>query len=103
MPRRITASSASDSVTGTGALLTCLTGFKPMEVTIYNRTGLGVGYWCAGMLDDEALIFDDTGAGTADASFATSGGITPTFNGFTIGTNAALNTTSDALYWVAYK
>lgn len=94
---------SSDTVTGTGSAISIFCGFRPVRVTIYNRTKNAQGFWTEAMPVASAQLIIDSGAGTTDVSFVTSAGITPVFNGFTIGTNASLNSASDVIYWIAEK
>lgn len=87
--------------TGTGAAISITTGFKPISITIHNRTQLSKAYWNAAMAADAAFLAVDSGVGTTDFSFITTGGITAGSNGFSIGTNASINTASDEIYWEA--
>lgn len=94
---------ATGQLAGTGSAITVIAGFKPLSIKIYNRTQNAQGMWNATMPDASAQLVVDSGSGTTDLSFVTSAGITPSFNGFTIGTNASLNTASDVIYWEAFK
>lgn len=44
-----------------------------------------------------------TGTATIDSSFISTGGITPFFNGFSIGTDTDINVNAEDIYWVAIK
>lgn len=104
MPKRLGNTCSTDTVTATGAAMSINCGFRPTSVEIINRTQLVVAKWYASMTDAHAYVaIDDTGAGTGDSAWLTANGITPTFNGFIIGTAAQLNTTSDELHWVAHR
>lgn len=94
---------AVGQVAGTGSAISIVCGFKPLSIRIFNRTQNAQGFWTASMPDASAQLTVDSGSGTTDVSFITSAGITPTFNGFSIGTNASLNTSSDVIYWEASK
>lgn len=94
---------ATGTVTGTGSAISISTGFRPKEIRIYNRTQKATGIWNDAMADASALLTIDSGVGTTDLSFVTSAGLTPSPLGFTIGTNAALNTASDVIYYTAIK
>lgn len=78
-------------------------GFKPTIVKVYNRTTNVQAVWNRVMPDASLQKVVDSGSGTTDVSFVTSNGITPTFNGFTIGTDSSVNNASDVIYWEAYK
>lgn len=41
--------------------------------------------------------------GAADQAFIASGGVTPLYNGFTIGTDADINVNAEVINWVAFK
>lgn len=94
---------STGEVVGTGSAFDVRAGFKPRSVKIHNRTRNAKGDWTAVMPDASAQLIVDSGAGTTDISFITSNGITPVFNGFTLGSNANLNTASDVIYWEAWK
>ena len=67
-------------------------GFKPIAVKLWLEDG-AEGFWTKGMADDAA--FKRITAGTG--SFVTSGGITPTLDGFTLGTDAQLNPSTETV------
>ncbi len=88
---------------GTGAAMLIQLDYKPIRIEINNRTRNVIGAWTAAMPDASAQLLVDSGAGTSDVSFITTNGITPGSNGFTLGSNASLNTASDVIYWTAYR
>ena len=91
-------------VKGTGALLNVYkekVGGMPRSVKLFNVTRNTQGYWNDTMADDSAQITVDSGAGTTDISLITSGGIIPLASGFSIGTNASLNTSGDTIHYEA--
>ena len=101
--KKLSANVASGEVVGTGSAFNVICGFKPKHIRIMNRTDNSHSEWNDAMPDASAQLTIDSGAGSTDVSFITSNGITPLYNGFTIGTNAALNTASDVVYWTAWK
>jgi len=88
--------------TGTGAALNVDTvGFKPGKVELLNRTGLVSAHWTTEMGDGAA--FKNINHDTAQNAFVTTGGITARASGFSVGTDADLNTAAELVYWVAYE
>jgi actin-like ATPase involved in cell morphogenesis len=87
---------------GTGALISINCGFQPVYVRLINETQAAVAEHVAGMAADRAVAVDDSGAGASDVEVKSSNGITLTPQGFTIGTDADLNTASDVIYVVAW-
>lgn len=84
-------------VIGTGALLEVKgdkCGFKPSSVRIVNVTDGSVHVWQDTMPD--GYVWEDKG-GTQN--YRTSGGIIPLADGFSIGTQANLNTALDVLHF----
>ncbi len=94
---------STGEVVGTGAAIRVSLGFKPIRIEINNRTGNVIGSWSAVMPADSAQLIVDSGAGTTDISFITTNGITAGKDGFTIGSNASLNTAANVIYWTAYR
>jgi hypothetical protein len=94
---------AEGQVAGTGSALNVYCGFKPRGVRLINRTQLSTVDWVKSMGDANAVYIKDTGAGTSDTFSITSLGITPLFNGFTIGATANFNTASDAIHYMAWR
>ena len=81
---------------GTGALVTIATpGFRPKKVTLINAGDPGIAHHIDGMDDDSCYLDDGTPA------LVTSDTITLTDDGFTVGTNAALNTSGEQVFWIA--
>lgn len=94
---------ASGELEGTGVAITVALDFKPQRVEIHNRTTNSVGIWYNPMPSDSAQIIVDSGAGTTDISFVTSNAIIAGNSGFILGTNASLNTSTNVIYWVAFR
>lgn len=88
-------------LTGTGAAIQVECGFKPELVLVLNETQLSLAFHVSGMADGRALAVDDSGAGATDVELKTSGGVTLQGQGFTLGTDADLNTASDVIWAVA--
>ena len=88
--------------TGTGSALNVTTvGFRPKKVELLNATGLVTAFWTDSMADASAhkIINHDT----AQNVVITSAGITPLANGFTVGTDADLNTAAETVHWIAHE
>jgi hypothetical protein len=84
--------------TGTGALITVgVLGCRPGTVKLFNRGGLAKAEWNDAMPD--ASMMKQVTDGTI--SFPTSGGVTPTSAGFTVGTDADMNVSGELVYWEA--
>lgn len=85
------------SVNSTNAVINVRTlGYKPSAVWL--RTGGDEGYWQKDMADDS--MHKRLAAGTG--SLATSNGITPLSDGFSIGADAAVNpAVEETIYWYA--
>ncbi len=81
---------------GTGSLITVNVGYRPKSVQLVNAGDPGHALHIDTMPDDSCFI-DDGGA----PAYVTSAAITLTDNGFTVGTNAALNTSGEQVFWVA--
>lgn len=89
---------ASGSVLGTGAALEVVAdkiGFRPKVVRITNLTQLATAVWYEGMADASAFLAVTVGT----KSLITSAGITQRATGFSIGTNANLNTAGDIIHY----
>ena len=82
---------------GTAAAFSITTGFKPRYVCVENVTAGEKIEWFEGMTDDYAL--KTIAAGTR--TLATSLGITPLANGFTVGLDTLVNVTSEQISWIA--
>jgi hypothetical protein len=100
---KASANIATGEVAGTGSAFNIICGFKPKHLCILNRTRNVRATWNDVMPDASAQLVVDSGVGTTDLSFITTNGITPLFNGFTLGSNASMNTASDVIYWTAFK
>jgi hypothetical protein len=89
---------AYGKVDSTGAAISVTTGFKPSVVLLYNVGGLVNAEWFDGMGDGKAL--KQVTAGTI--SFISSGGITLSENGFSIGTDSDINPAGgEDIYYLA--
>jgi hypothetical protein len=85
------------SFTSDGALISVESvGFRPKRVTFVNESNAAIGEWQDSMDDDSVR----TSEGGTDA-FATSGGVIPLDNGFSLGVNAVLNTATEVIHWTA--
>jgi hypothetical protein len=87
------------TIVGTGAAITVSgdkVGFRPTYVRLINVTDGSSAEHVEGMAD--ASMAKQKGATT---SFVTSGGITLTSTGFTLGTDTDLNAASDVIHYVA--
>ena len=87
--------------TGTGAVLkvTSRIGFKPRKIELPNISAdPAFGVWYEGMPDDSVI---KQKAGTT--TNATTNGITPEDDGFTIGTDADLNVDGEQVAYTAYR
>ena len=81
----------------TGAALDLFgVGFTPKLILFFNLTTGATAEWSDSMEDDSVVTHD---SGT-DA-VATSGGVTPDDAGFSIGTNAVINTADDRVHYTA--
>lgn len=88
------------SYVGTGSAFNITTlGFRPRSVKLWNLTGLTTAVWFAGMPD--ASAFKQVNHDTAQNVYVTSNGITPLSNGFTVGTDADINTDAETVYFEA--
>ena len=84
---------------GTGAALSIKTvGFRPRKVEIYNVTDPTSMVWINTMPDAAGYKDNDVGVWVASST-----GITPLANGFTIGADTDLNVDGQIFYWVAYE
>lgn len=90
------------SYVGTGSALNVRTvGFRPRVVEFLNPTGLTVCKWMNQMPDASVMkVFNHD---TVQVAYATSNGITPLSDGFTVGTDADLNTADETVHFVAYE
>ena len=80
-------------------------GFVPKKVAIINATNPSQHIWQYGMGDGYCLQVASDGTQTVVTSAGISeyDGVTSAAAGFTIGTNAVLNTNNDVLYFTAYR
>lgn len=95
----------SGVVMGTGALITVnkeKCGFKPRMVKLINKTGLCSAEWLDTMANDSMQKSADSGAGAVDNVDVTSNGIIPLASGFSIGTDADLNVSGEAIHYEAW-
>lgn len=86
-------------VKGTGALLNVYkekVGARPYSVKLFNVTQNSHATWTDKMADDSCQLDK-----TAGVSLVTSGGIIPLASGFSIGTNADINTSGDTIHFEA--
>lgn len=80
-------------------------GFVPSALFIMNYTNPSIHMWTKGMTD----AYDHQVATNGTQSIVTSNGISDYVGdathapGFTIGTDSVLNTSSDVLYYVAFR
>lgn len=87
------------AINSSGSAIEVVCGFKPRSVKLFLSDGAS-GFWNDQMADASAYKRIIAGTG----SFVTSGGITPTTNGFTLGTDANLNpSTSKVVYFEALQ
>ena len=100
---KLSRDSAVGIIDGTGADISIVCGFKPLHVRILNVDGNAIGEWSALMPDAYIHKIVDSGAGTTDISYAATLGITPLFNGFTIGADTDLNVSGEEIHWIANK
>ena len=89
-------------LTATGAAMNIDCGFKPKFVIVYNLTTLVVNFATDTMTAAHVAQINDSGADTTNVLHVTSAGITLRPKGFSLGTNADLNTASDTLHVVAW-
>lgn len=88
------------SIVATGSAMNIrMVGFRPSKVTVLNASAPARGEWQDTMAD--ASMLKQVTAGTA--SFVTSNGITPLSDGFTLGTDADLNTADEVIHWAAWE
>lgn len=71
-------------------------GFVPKHVSLFNESNGARGDYTDTMLAGSILVHE---AGTS--AYAATGGITPTGTGFSVGTNAVVNTSGEIIHWVA--
>jgi hypothetical protein len=73
-------------------------GFRPRFIQFFNVTGLTSGVWGEGMADGSMLKLINHAS--AQHILVTSNGITPLYNGFTVGSDADLNTANEIVYFL---
>lgn len=91
---KITVSAAED----TASAKTVTLGFSPSYVKAFNYTDVNFHEHFDGMTDDYSVIQATAG----DTTIGTSGGITLTANGFTLG-SAIIIDEDDVVYWIAMR
>ena len=74
-------------------------GFRPRVIKVINITSRDGFDWFAGMADASAL--KTVAAGTRTA--ATTNGITPLSDGFTVGADADVNANGETVHWAAWE
>lgn len=90
------------SYIGTGVAFNVDTvGFRPKMVQLFNASGLTMSTWTNTMAD--ASVYKVFNHATVQNAFATTNGITPRNNGFTVGTDADINTDTEVVHWVAHE
>lgn len=96
------ARTVSGAYEGTGAALNVQldkVGFQPKRVTIYRiDTQQDKVEWLEGMADDSGLL---TNGSSGARSLVSSGMVTPTASGFSLGTNAGVNNSGDSYRYYA--
>jgi hypothetical protein len=90
------------SFVATGAagqqILTLL--FSPRKVELLNTTTKARGIWIDSMPNGALFKDVDTGTGTEDEAYVTTGGVTPVANGFQVDTDAFFNA-ADVIFYRA--
>jgi hypothetical protein len=90
------------SFIGTGAEKTVNeVGFRPRVVVLFNTTDAKKGEWQNTMPDASLFITKDHDSD--QHSFATSNGVTPTAQGFTIGADGEVNVSAKQVHWQAWE
>lgn len=84
------------SYIGTGALITVSVGYRPKYVQIVNVTDPAIVHH-NDMLPDDSFVSQEDGA----TAYTTSNGVTLTDDGFTVGTDAQINTSGDLCHYLA--
>lgn len=92
--------SGTYTVAATPVATTITLGFKPRKVEVWNETDLARYEHIYGQT--AAYAYKITNHADTQVSIITSGGITLTNNGFTVGTGIG-DTASDVIRWVAYR
>jgi hypothetical protein len=86
------------SIKGTGAAIDVVCPFRPCSVDLYTSGGIE-GHWNSEMADASAFKRIANGTG----SVVSSAGITPSEDGFQLGTDAGLNVNGATIYFVAKR
>lgn len=82
---------------GTGAALSnSIVGFRPKSIKFINEDTGASAEWTDTMTD-ATVITHDSGVDAIDAAQ----GVTPLDDGFSLGTNAVINTSGQRVHWVA--
>jgi hypothetical protein len=76
-------------------------GFRPKLVQLFNSSGLVVATWDDKMPD--ASAFKQINHADTQNVYVTSNGITPLSDGFTVGTDADLNTDAETVTYIAHE
>jgi len=88
--------------TGTGTAFNVDTvGFKPGRIEFFNRTGLTRCVFTKEM--PAASLAKQINHATVQHAFVTTNGVTLRSAGFTVGTDADINTSGELVYWTAYE
>jgi hypothetical protein len=90
----------TNTVTTGGTAETVTLGWVPRYVRAFSQNNLTSYEYFEGMTADDALTVGNHA--DTQVALATSGGITLTANGFTLGT-AICDTTSDVVRWLAIR
>jgi hypothetical protein len=101
--KKASANCAVGQVTGTGASIDIVCGFRPLWVKVLNKTGLATLEWNAIMADANGVKIVDSGSNATNVVDLTSLGITPLFNGFRIGADTDVNVSAEEIFWIAGK
>jgi hypothetical protein len=91
----------TENLTGEAAAVTRPLKFTPQRINVFNTTTNSIYFWRKPHGAAGATTFIDTGAGVSDIATITSNGITATDCSVTFGTS--IQTTSDVVYWIAFK
>jgi hypothetical protein len=90
---------ATGSFIGTGSAFDVRTvGFRPRIVLLFNVTGLTHASWSEGMA--AGSVFKIINHASAQNVLATSNGITQLADGFTVGSDADINTAAEIVYYL---
>ena len=88
------------SFSGTGSLLTVdSVGFRPRQIRLINTASGDEATWTESMAD--ASMYKRVAAGTG--AMVTTGGLTPTATGFTLGTDADLNASGEQVLFICVE